>query len=241
MGGDERPIETVAAVAIDGPAGAGKSTVAKALARRLGWRYVDTGAMYRAVTLEAVRRGVDLEGGGDELPRTLARITREAAVDLCEEDGALRVLLGGEDVTSEVRTPELTRLVRYLARSGPARAEMVKKQQALASAGSVVMEGRDIGTVVLTRAAAKFYLDATVSERARRRAGDLERAGEQVDAAALEKEIASRDLSDRERADGPLKVADDAEVVDTTRMSVEEVVDHLASRTRARLAGGVKT
>jgi cytidylate kinase len=241
LGGDERPIETVAAVAIDGPAGAGKSTVAKALARRLGWLYVDTGAMYRAVTLEAVRRGVELEGGGDELPRTLARVTREAEVDLREEDGALRVLLAGEDVTGEVRTPELTRLVRYLARSGPARAEMVLKQQALASAGPVVMEGRDIGTVVLPRAAAKFYLDATVGERARRRAGDLESAGEEVAVGALEREIASRDRSDRERADGPLKVAGDAEVVDTTAMSIEEVVDHLERLTRARLAGGVKT
>jgi len=238
LGGDERRAETVRAVAIDGPAGAGKSTVAKALARRLGWRYVDTGAMYRAVTLEAVREGVDLEGGGDELGRTLARVTREAEVDLREEDGALRVLLGGEDVTSEVRTPELTRLVRHLARSGPARAEMVRKQQALASGGPVVMEGRDIGTGVLPRAAAKFYLDATAGERARRRAGDLEDAGAEVDVAAIEKEIASRDRSDRERADGPLKVAGDAEVVDTTGMSVDEVVDHLARRTRARLAGG---
>ncbi len=241
MGGNERPVETVAAVAIDGPAGAGKSTAAKALARRLGWLYVDTGAMYRAVTLAAVREGVDLEGGGDDLPRTLARITREARVQLREEDGALRVFLGGEDVTSEVRTPRLTRLVRHLARSGPGRAARVQKQQALASAGPVVMEGRDIGTVVLPGAVAKFYLDASVGERARRRAGDLEDAGAEVDVAALEKEIASRDRSDRERTDGPLKVAGDAEVVDTTGMSVAEVVDLLERRTRARLAGGVKT
>ncbi len=221
------------AVAIDGPAGAGKSTVGKALAGRLGWLYVDTGAMYRAVTLEAVRKGADLEDA-----EALACITREAAVELREEGGKLRVILNGEDVSEEIRAPELTRKVRHVARSGAARAEMVKKQQAVADAGPVVMEGRDIGTVVLPDAIAKFYLDATTPERARRRARDLERAGAgEVDAKSLEVELASRDRSDRERPDGPLMAADDAEVVDTMGMPVEEVVDLLEKKTRERLAG----
>ena len=221
------------AVAIDGPAGAGKSTVGRALAERLGWLYVDTGAMYRAVTLKAVREGVDLEGGAAEL----ARVAGKARVELREGSSGRRVILDDEDVTDAIRTPELTRLVRHVARCGAARAEMVKKQRALAEVGGVVMEGRDIGTVVLPDAAAKFYLDAAPDERARRRAVDLRGAGAEVDRERLEAEIASRDRSDRERADGPLKAADDAEVVDTSGMTFDEVVDRLEASTRGRLAG----
>jgi len=225
-------------VAIDGPAGAGKSTVGRALARRLGWQYIDTGAMYRAVTLAASREGVDLEGGAAGLAEELARVAREARIELHEDPGGLRVLLEGEDVSEAIRTPELTRLVRHVARCGAARREMVKKQRTLAEAGGIVMEGRDIGTVVLPDAAVKFYLDAAPRERARRRATDLERAGIEADRARLEKEIVSRDASDRERADGPLKVADDAEVVDTTGMTFEEVVDRLEAIARERLGSG---
>lgn len=227
------------AVTIDGPAGAGKSTVGRALARRLGWVYVDTGAMYRAVTLRAVREGIDLEGigleGGGDLAEELARVAREARVELREGPAGRRVMLDDEDVTDAIRDTELTRLVRFVARSGPARAEMVKKQRALAESGGVVMEGRDIGTVVLPDAAVKFYLDARAPERTRRRARDLESAGVAVDRVELEEEIASRDRTDRERADGPLKVADDAEAVDTTGMTFEEVVDRLEEMTRERL------
>jgi cytidylate kinase len=229
------------AVAIDGPAGAGKSTVGRALAERLGWLYVDTGAMYRAVTLKAVREGVDLESGDVEdgtnaLAAELARVAREARVELREGPPGRCVMLDGEDVTEAIRTPELTRLVRHVARCGAARAEMVTKQRALAEAGGIVMEGRDIGTVVLPEAAAKFYLDAAPDERARRRAVDLEGAGADVDRSRLEAEIVSRDRSDRERADGPLKAAADAEVVDTSGMSFEEVVDRLEAATRERIA-----
>ncbi len=225
------------AVAIDGPAGAGKSTVGRALAERLGWLYVDTGAMYRAVTLKAVREGVDLECSADSLAAELARVACEARVDLKEGPSGCRVILDDEDVTDAIRTPELTRLVRHVARCGAARAEMVKKQRALAEVGGVVMEGRDIGTVVLPDAAAKFYLDAAPHERARRRAVDLRGAGAEVDRERLEAEIASRDRSDRERADGPLKAADDAEVVDTSGMTFDEVVDRIEASTRGRLAG----
>ncbi|MHC5055486.1 MAG: (d)CMP kinase [Planctomycetota bacterium] len=225
------------AVSIDGPAGAGKSTVGRELARRLGWVYIDTGAMYRAVTLKAVREGVDLEEAAGERDEALARVAREARIGLREGPEGQRVALDGEDVTDEIRSPELTRLVRFVARCGAAREEMVKKQRALAEAGGIVMEGRDIGTVVLPEAAVKFYLDARAQERARRRAADLERTGVEVDPARIEEEIASRDRSDRERADGPLRVADDAEVVDTTGMTFEQVVDRLEALTRERLAG----
>ncbi|MHC4249511.1 MAG: (d)CMP kinase [Planctomycetota bacterium] len=225
------------AVSIDGPAGSGKSTVGRELARRLGWLYIDTGAMYRAVTLKAIREGVDLENAAGEQGEALARVARKARIDLREGPAGQRVALDGEDVTDEIRSPELTRLVRFVARCGQAREEMVKKQRALAESGGIVMEGRDIGTVVLPEAVAKFYLDARAPERARRRAVDLERTGAEVDPARLEEEIASRDRSDRERADGPLRAADDAEVVDTTGMTFEQVVGRLEERTRERLAG----
>jgi cytidylate kinase len=207
--------------------------VAKGLAARLGWRYVDTGAMYRVATLAAVRQGVDL---GDA--EALARAAREAEIELRDEGGTQRSLLGGEDVSRQIRAPELTRQVRHIARCRAARVEMVKKQQALARAEPVVMEGRDIGTVVLPRATAKFYLDADPAERARRRGGDLRRAGAKVDLGSLQEEMESRDRSDIERADSPLKAAADAEVVDTSRMTVEEVVDLLEAKTRARMAAG---
>ena len=220
------------AVAIDGPAGAGKSTVAKALAARLGWRYVDTGAMYRAATLEAVRRGVEVESAA---PEEIARCAREARIELRDRKDGQRVSLDGEDVTAAIRQPELTRRVRYVARCAPARAELVKKQRAAALARPVVMEGRDIGTVVMPDAAVKFYLDATIEERARRRARDLERAGREVTIEAVTEEILSRDESDTGRAASPLVPAPDAEIVDTTGLSAEEVVDLLERRVRERI------
>jgi len=220
------------AVAIDGPAGAGKSTVARLLARRLGWTYVDSGAMYRAVTLKAVRAGVDLEDVD-----AVVEVARAARVEPAEVTGSERTLLDGEDVSDEIRRPELTRLVRKVAGAGPARKVLVDKQRRLAEGRPVVMEGRDIGTVVLPDARVKFFLDASLEERARRRARDLRRAGVEVALDALRAELASRDRSDRGRKVGPLALAEDAEVVDTTDMALEEVVDLLASKTREILDG----
>ena len=225
------PKEKLRAVAIDGPAGAGKSTAAKALAARLDWMYVDTGAMYRAATLRAVREGVELESAG---PEEIARCAREARIEFRDEREGRRVLLDGDDVTAAIRDPELTKRVRYVAACSPARAELVRKQRDAALAGPVVMEGRDIGTVVMPDAAAKFYLDATVQERARRRARDLERAGREVSIEVLTEEIRSRDESDTRRAASPLVPASDAEIVDTTKLSVREVVDLLEAKVRER-------
>jgi len=220
------------AVAIDGPAGAGKSTVGKALARRLGWLFVDTGAMYRAATLKAMRLGVDFADDA-----ALARIADEADIRLTQGDGAVRVWLDGEDVTGVIRTPELTENVRFVAACTGARAALVKKQRAACASSPAVMEGRDIGTVVLTDAAAKFYLDASVDERARRRLLDLRSKGAaDADFDEVKRNIVSRDKSDMERADSPLRRAEDADVVNTDGLGIDQVVDLLERRTREKVA-----
>jgi cytidylate kinase len=220
------------AVAIDGPAGAGKSTVSARLAARLGWLYVDTGAMYRAATLRAVRQGVEMS---DE--RQLASVTAGADIRLRDEAGAVRVVLDGRDVTDELRSPELTKLVRHVAACREARAALVKLQRSVADASPVVMEGRDIGTVVIPDAAAKFFLDASIDERARRRGADLARRGAgDVDLAQVRRDIEQRDRSDVARAYGPLARAADAEHVMTDGLDVEHVVDLLERHTREKLA-----
>jgi len=231
-----------AAVAIDGPAGAGKSTVGRALARRLGWLYVDTGAMYRAATLKALRMGAEFADAA-----ALAKIAADARIEFVDEpapgdESPVRVLLDGEDVTEAIRRPELTRHVKHVASCAAARREMVRRQRELAESRPVVMEGRDIGTVVLPDAVAKFYLDASLEERARRRAIDIERqGGGPADLATVMRELELRDRSDRERDAGPLARAEDAEVVDTTGMTVAEVVEALESRTRSRLAAAARS
>lgn len=226
----------IKAVAIDGPAASGKSTVGRELARRLGWSYVETGAMYRAVTLKALREGIDL---GDV--EALAGAASRAMVELREGPDGVQVLLDGEDVTEAIRDPGLTRRVRLVASMAGVRSELVRKQRELAEAGPAVMEGRDIGTVVLPDAAAKFFLDASLEERAARRARDLGRAGEaDVDPSALARELESRDRSDREREVGPLALAADAERVDTTGMSIEAVVARLEERVREKLEDDIE-
>jgi cytidylate kinase len=219
------------AVAIDGPAGAGKSTVGRELARRLGWMYVDTGAMYRAATLKAMRLGVDFDNA-----EALARVADEADIRLTPEDDTVRVWLDCEDVTGSIRTPELTARVRFVAACSGARAALVKKQRAVCATSPAVMEGRDIGTVVLTDAVAKFYLDASVDERARRRALDLKARGvDGIDVEEVKRNIASRDKSDMEREDSPLRKADDAEIIDTDGLGIYEVVDRLERFTREKV------
>jgi CMP/dCMP kinase len=207
-------------VAIDGPAGAGKSTVARALAERLGFRYLDTGAMYRAVTWLAMQRGVDL---GDA--NALAELARAEQVTF---DGDERVWIAGTDVTSSIRGARIDRMVPVVARHPPVREVMRERQRQLGKDGDVVIEGRDIGTVVAPNAEVKIYLTADRAERAKRRSA--ERPG--IGADALATDLRVRDEKDAER----MQPAQDAQEIDTTNLQVEDVVERIEALVRARTA-----
>jgi cytidylate kinase len=207
-------------VAIDGPAGAGKSTVARRLAERLGFRYLDTGAMYRAVTWLAVERSVDLEDG-----QRLGRLAEDNPVEL-DEDGS--VMIAGHDVTDAIRQAEIDRLVPIVARHPAVRDVMRRRQRELADLGNAVIEGRDIGTVVAPDADVKIYLNADPSVRAKRR--QLERPD--IGGDALATDLRLRDESDAAR----MQPAEDAERIDTTELNVEDVVDRIERLVRARVA-----
>jgi len=211
-------------IAIDGPAGSGKSTVSKLIAKRLGLLYIDTGAMYRALTLKAMRSGLDLDNES-----SLTGLAGSTNIDLKEAGGRLNVFLDGEDVSGSIRTPELTNNVKYIARVPGVRKEMVGLQRAIGERSGAVLEGRDIGTVVFPDADYKFYLDAGIAERARRRHKELVESGQNVGLKSIEKDVAARDESDMKRSVGALKVADDAIVIDTTDLSIDEVVEKILS------------
>ena len=219
-------------VAIDGPSGAGKGTVARAVARALGWRYVDTGAMYRAVAWEARRRGLALDEGDED---RVAAVAAQAAMELRQG----RVAINGRDVTEAIRTPEMDDAAARVARLPRVRKALVMLQQGYAADGPVVMEGRDIGTVVFPHAAVKIYLDATPAARAARRSSDaahgLSRTGA-IDVVA--EALRARDRLDRTRDASPLRQAQDAKVVDTTSLPVESVVEQVLGIVRGRLEAG---
>jgi cytidylate kinase len=211
----------VRVIAIDGPAGSGKSTIARRLATRLGLEYLDTGAMYRGVTFAALRRGIDPAEDAD-----VARIVGD--VDLSVE--ADRVLVDGVDATIEIRGPEVTRAVSLVAANPGVRSELVRRQREWASErGGGVMEGRDIGTVVFPDAALKVYLTARPEVRAERRSKEVEDLSYERVAA----DLARRDALDQGREDSPLTEADDALVVDTSELSIDEVVEALAAKVGA--------
>lgn len=213
-------------IAIDGPAGAGKSTVAKLVAKELGFLYIDTGAMYRAVALQALREGIDLEDGED-----LARLAAVTSVSLEPgADGSMRVFLNGEDVTEEIRSPDVSRIVSLVARVPAVRKRLVELQRAMASKGGVVMEGRDIGTVVLPDARVKVFLTASPEERARRRREELAAKGYSMDQRRMEEEILARDRMDSSRETSPLAPAPDAEIIDCSSLPVEQVVKMITAR-----------
>ncbi len=207
------------AIAIDGPAGSGKSTAAEETAKRLGMVYVDTGAMYRTVALACMRAGVSVSDEAAALS-VLNRIDMRIE----PEQGGQRIFLDGKDVTAEIRTPEIGKGASEVAAFRKVRERLVEIQQELARKYPVVMDGRDIGTVVLPDAELKIYLDAGVEERARRRQGELREQGKTEELSEVMEKIRQRDEADKTREHSPLRMANDAILLDSTGMSAEEVV-----------------
>jgi cytidylate kinase len=207
-------------IAIDGPAGAGKSTIAKMIAKHFNFFYIDTGAMYRALTLKALKKQVDLEDS-----KMLQQLMDKTKIDLrYSPEGSLVVLLDGMDVTLDIRSPEVTNKVFYVAKDAAIRRRMVNEQRKLAKRHKkVVLEGRDIGTVVFPYADIKFFLDAHIRERAQRRFKELREKETQVEPRQIEQDIAERDRRDKTRKVAPLKKAADAIYIDTTGLSIKEV------------------
>ena len=208
-------------IAIDGPAGAGKSTIAKLVAGKLGYIYIDTGAMYRSVAWKFLQTGKPFS------PELVEKLAQEMVITFKPEANANRVFVDGTEVTEAIRSPEVTAVVSKVSAVGGVRAEMVNQQRRMGEAGGVVMDGRDIGTVVFPHAQVKIFLTASVKERAMRRYKEMLAKGEKVDLAELEKQIAFRDKQDSEREIAPLKQADDAEFLDTSDMTIDEVAEHI--------------
>jgi len=206
-------------IAIDGPSGAGKSTVGKFLAKRLGYLYIDTGAMYRTVALKVSEKSVE---GADE--EVLYRLASSLSIAFVTEGEETHVLCDGEDVTEAIRSPEISRLASDISRRKGVREALVQKQREMGRGGGVILEGRDIGTVVFPDADVKFYLDAVAEERGRRRFRELAEKGIKVDFNETLEEVIRRDQNDMKRALSPLKRAEDALLIDSTHRSVEEVV-----------------
>ena len=210
-------------ITLDGPAGAGKSTVAQGLAKRLGISYLDTGAMYRALTLKALRHNIDLV---DE--QALFELAQKTTIDFKQmPDGSLRVTLDGKDVAQAIRSMEVTNNTFYAARAPAVREVMVARQRAIGQGRSLVSDGRDQGTVVFPHARYKFYVDADFEERVQRRFRELTQAGKKIDQAQLRADMKDRDHKDFSRAAGPLKKAEDAIVIDSTGLTVEGTVDKI--------------
>jgi cytidylate kinase len=207
-------------IAIDGPAGAGKSTVARIIAQRLGFLYIDTGAMYRALTLKIIQEGIKVSDIG-----RIIQAAQQAHIELkVDAGGSLRVCLDSVDITNRIRQPEVTAFVSDIAKIGPVRQIMLKTQRKMGQQQDAVLDGRDIGTVVFPQADKKFYLDASVQERAKRRYQELKEAGQAVTLELVALDIARRDKIDSTREFAPLKKASDAVYLDTTEMTIKEVV-----------------
>jgi cytidylate kinase len=220
-------------IAIDGPSGAGKSTVARTLARHLHYVYIDTGAMYRAVALRAKEKGVPM---ADE--EALARLSASLRITFAADPRENRVLCDEEDVTEAIRSPEISLLASEISRRGGVRRALVDMQREMGSPGGVVLEGRDIGTVVFPHAEIKFYLDASPEERARRRFEELRRKGLPVRFGETLEEVTRRDRNDMSRAISPLRRAEDAILIDSTDLSVEQVVEFMVCEVRKRESPG---
>ena len=208
-------------IAIDGPAGAGKSTIAKKVAKELSFIYVDTGAMYRAMALYLLEKGIS----GDE---KISEACHDADISIRYENGEQQVILNGKNVTAFLRKEEVGKTASTVAKYGKVREKLVSLQQKIASENDVIMDGRDIGTVVLPNAEVKIYLTASSRVRAERRYKELQEKGETCDLDQIEKDIILRDEQDMNREISPLRQADDAVLVDSSDMSIEEVVNCLS-------------
>ena len=216
-------------IAIDGPSAAGKSTLAKRLAKELGFTYLDTGAMYRALALKLLREGIDI--GNDEM---LTKLIGRTVIDLLEDEGELHVLLDGEDVSELIRNPEVSQMASKASALKTVRQWMLVLQRALGQRGDVVAEGRDIGTVVFPDAEVKIYLDASAQERARRRVEELTRSGRQVGLAETLREMLERDKRDSERDLAPLSKAADAIAIDSSALDAEALAQKVMQEIREK-------
>ncbi len=218
-------------IAIDGPAGAGKSTVAKLVALRLNYLYIDTGAMYRAITYLAIQYGYN----SLDYENNIAELAEAATISLENRENRLHVFVNEQDVTDVIRSPEISALVPVISQIASVRNTLVVKQRELAVNGGVVMDGRDIGTRVLPNAEVKIFLTASVEERAKRRCLELQQKGFKVDLNELKVEISERDNIDSERKIDPLIAAKDAVMLDTSYMTIQEVVDKILELCKERL------
>jgi cytidylate kinase len=217
-------------VAVDGPAGSGKSTVAQRIATKLGFMYINTGAIYRAVALWAMRLGIDL----NDMHR-LEQLAKEATIELTANG---RVTLNGEDITEAIHDPTVSVAASKVSVVPGVRRAMLRLQRSMAERSSVVMEGRDIGSVVFPNAQVKIFLDADPQERARRRALELTEQGQAADVETVSGELKDRDDRDRRRSESPLVQAPDAELIDTTGLSLEQVEEAVLRVVRARISNG---
>jgi CMP/dCMP kinase len=216
-------------IAIDGPSAAGKSTLAKRLAKDLGFTYLDTGGMYRALALKVLREGIDIGNDG-----ALTELIGRTAIDLVVTEGKLKVLLDGEDVSHEIRTPEVSQMASKASTLEMVRRWMLVLQRGFGRRGNVVAEGRDIGTVVFPDAEVKIYLDASAQERARRRVEELRQAGRQVSLDETLREMWERDKRDSERDLAPLRKADDAIAIDSTSVDAETLAQRVMQQIRKK-------
>ena len=224
--------QDVIAVAIDGPAGAGKSTIARAAAAQLGFVYVDTGALYRTIGLAVCRRGIDVT----DVPGILATLP-EIQVGLTYQDGAQHVLLDGEDVSDAIRTPQISTYASQVSSVPEVRAYLLDLQRDLARRQSVIMDGRDIGTVILPNAKVKIFLTASPEKRAARRCAELREKGQDVTVEGILADMERRDALDASRAVAPLKQAEDAVLVDTSDLTLEQSIEAVLTVIRDKMKG----
>ena len=220
-------------ITIDGPAGSGKSTTAKLVAQKLGYLYIDTGAMYRAMALKTLQQGIDPKDKD-----AVAELVDRTEIELKQQEGALRVYLDGMDVTAKLRLPEVTKAVTPVCQVNRVRQVLVEQQQRIGLNGGVVMEGRDIGTVVFPQAGLKIFLDASLEERAKRRHPELKAQGVEIPLEQLKEQIAQRDREDTNRDQAPLKKAEGAILIDTTGLTVEQQVDKIVNLAKSLSAEG---